>query len=208
MQGNHTSPKHVDAIVDMAALALAFGRINRLTFHPDGVRPETNTDHTVMLGLLAPALADVLYHDTMDKGRIAELALVHDVPEVYAGDTHTLRHLSDDARSRKKLREARAVERLDESFGTKMPWLLVRIAEYESLATPEARFVKALDKILPKLTEILNDGATCKAAGATRKEMAERWPLQRKEMMEYAADFPELMDLYDVFITMHLETLT
>ena len=42
--------------IRLADLILRFGRVNRATYHPDGERPESDTDHTVMLGILACAV--------------------------------------------------------------------------------------------------------------------------------------------------------
>ena len=36
----------LDRALVLARIALAFGRVERATFHEDGVRPETDTDHT------------------------------------------------------------------------------------------------------------------------------------------------------------------
>ncbi len=47
----------VDAVVDLGRMALAFGRIDRITFYEDGGTPESDSDHTVMLGLVACAFA-------------------------------------------------------------------------------------------------------------------------------------------------------
>lgn len=63
------------AVVELGRLALQFGRVNRITYHPDGHRPETDTDHTVMLGLIACAFAASHMPD-LDRGVIAAYALV------------------------------------------------------------------------------------------------------------------------------------
>lgn len=45
-------------LTQIADLALRFGRVDRATLHPDGVRHESDTDHTVMLvEVLRPELA-------------------------------------------------------------------------------------------------------------------------------------------------------
>jgi len=82
------SPEPAD-VVRLGQLALAFGRVNRITRHEDGTTPESDTDHTVMLGLIACALAERWYPH-LDRGLVAQYALVHDLVEVYAGDTPTL----------------------------------------------------------------------------------------------------------------------
>ncbi len=42
-----------DSMVGLARLSLTFGQDNRITYHPDGKTPESDTDHTVMLGIIA-----------------------------------------------------------------------------------------------------------------------------------------------------------
>ena len=160
----------LDEALHIAKIALAFGRVERITFHEDGKRPETDTDHTVMLGLLACQLAEKLNTRTfagmdvslpvkLNIGLVAQFALVHDLVEVYSGDTQTLT-IDAAGRASKKEREAAARERLEAELGD--CWLTDRLREYEAQDTPEARFVRVLDKVLPKLTHILNGCAAAK----------------------------------------------
>jgi putative hydrolases of HD superfamily len=72
-----------DSLVDLARLALAFGRVDRTAvYHPDQTTPESDTDHTVMLGWAACAIA-ATWFPQLDLGLVAQFALVHDAPEVY-----------------------------------------------------------------------------------------------------------------------------
>jgi 5'-deoxynucleotidase YfbR-like HD superfamily hydrolase len=151
--------KTADAVIALGKLSLEFGRINRTTLHDDKVTPESDTDHTVMLGLIACALA-AKYEPTLNIGKIAMYAFVHDLVEVYAGDTPTYGMGGDTSKTDKAEREAAALERIQQEFGDTLPWLHETIEEYEALATPEACFVKTIDKSLPKLTHILNGGAS------------------------------------------------
>jgi HD domain-containing protein len=48
-------------------------------------------------------------------------ALVHDAPEVYAGDTPTLR-ITAQGRAAKAVREHAALDRLHTEFGDRLPW--------------------------------------------------------------------------------------
>lgn len=190
---NPRSPKVVDALVDLGAMALMLGRINRTAcYHPDGEMRESDTDHTVMLGLIAPALAQGLYGDGLRVGRVAELALVHDLAEVYAGDTPTLRELSADGKADKMAREAAAVRRIQLRFDAVLPWLGVRLAEYEDLSSNEARFVKAVDKMLPKIVHILDGAKGLREEGMGLEEFRKRMARQGDEIFRYASGYPEL----------------
>jgi 5'-deoxynucleotidase YfbR-like HD superfamily hydrolase len=156
---DHYTRDTADAVIALGRLALRFGRVNRITYHDDATTPESDTDHTVMLGLIACAFAAAHLPD-LDLGLIAQYALVHDLVEVHAGDTPTLRALTPAAKAAKKRREHAAWRRLGAEFRHTLPWVPDLIARYESRATPEARYVKALDKLLPKITHIVNDLAT------------------------------------------------
>lgn len=201
-----TLTRFVTGMIDLGRLALAFGRIDRGTSHPDGVTPESDTDHTVMLGLIACALARE-HFPQLDVGLIAQYALVHDLPEVHAGDTHTLWTLSADAKEQKRQREERACRLIREEFQDVFPWVPDMVGEYEALLTPEARFVKALDKLLPKITQVLNGGVTVRAMGMGAAELSQRHAQQVQEMQAYAADFPELMEMMGSMIEMILPML-
>jgi putative hydrolase of HD superfamily len=185
-----TAPSN--SVVSLGRIALAFGRVNRITYHPDGTTPESDTDHTVMLGLIACALAA---GTDLDVGLVAQYALVHDLVEVYAGDTATLQALSADDKADKAQREWDAFCRIAEEFGGDLPWVPEIIAKYEARIGPEARFVKALDKLMPKVTHILNDLATIREQGVSPEALKSRYDLQVEELREYAADFPDLFEL-------------
>lgn len=187
------------AMVRLGGLTLDFGRVERATFHQDGLRAETDTDHTVMLGLIACAIADRHFPD-LNIGLIAQYALVHDVVEVYAGDTVTLRMPSASAKADKQQREHDAYQRIRREFVKTLPWLPILIGGYEARATAEARFVKALDKLLPKITHILNGAVTIRKQGMDLAELAERYQTQIDELKAYAADFPELFELRVVLV--------
>lgn len=168
----------------LARIALAFGRIERATRHEDGVRPETDTDHTVMLGLIALELAPA----HLNRARIAAFALVHDLVEVYAGDAQTL-VISPEAQAAKRTREDAAQARLVAELG-EGSWIAETLTTYEEQRLPEARFVRLVDKILPKLTHAFNG---CVAAQAlTDREDFER--RHARQFQTLAAEYPEFAD--------------
>lgn len=181
-----------DSVIALALLVLRFGRVERITLHEDGATRESDTDHTVMLGLVACAFAANHLPD-LDPGLVGQYALVHDLVEAYVGDTPTLR-ITPEERVHKANREHAAYERISREFW-RLPWLAGTIAEYETLITPEARYVRAMDKLLPKVTHILNCGATLRMQGISREELRSRYAEQLTEITAYAADFPPLLAL-------------
>jgi 5'-deoxynucleotidase YfbR-like HD superfamily hydrolase len=185
-----------DAVTSLAGYALAFGRIDRTAcLHPDGVTPESDSDHTVMLGWIAPALAGWC-DPGLDPGLVAQFALIHDAVEVFAGDTPTLR-IDDDGRAAKALRERAAADRWRTEFLGALPWLPLMIDRYEQQWEPEARFVRAVDKILPKLVHVQNGCADLGGYGMTADELQSVLDRQRADIAVYAGEFAALMDLRD-----------
>lgn len=145
----------LDRTTRLATFLLRFARVERVTLHPDGVRPETDSDHTVMLAVIACDLCP----RSLNRGLVAEFAIVHDLVEAYTNNTKTLK-IDAGQRAAKDAREAAALARIREEFGS-FSWMVETIEAYESQASSEARYVKALDKVMPKLTHLLNE---CKAA--------------------------------------------
>ena len=77
---------------------------------------------------------------TLDRGRCLALAVIHDLPEVQVGDLTPHDGVS---KSVKHALEAKAAAALLED----RPDLLELIEEYVASSTPEARFVRDLDKL-------------------------------------------------------------
>lgn len=144
-----------DAVISLARLTSRFAHVDRVTFLEDGITPESDTDHTVMLGLIACAVAAEL-DPTLNVGTVAQYALIHDLVEAYAGDTNTFGGITEDILRLKEEREHAALLRIEAEL-THLPWVARTIRAYESLEDREARFIKTLDKIMPKLTRIVNE---------------------------------------------------
>lgn len=182
-----------DEVIKLAKLSLLFGRTTRATFHEDGQRMESDTDHTVMLSLVACSLAE-RYYPQLDLGLIAQFALVHDLVEAYAGDTPTLK-ITEEQKHHKAQREQAALLRIEQEFGESFPLIPELIKRYEARHEIEARFVKAVDKIVPKTTHILNMGATLRAQHLTKRDVEHTYRQQGEDLMKYASDFPEILRL-------------
>lgn len=182
-------------MLTLAKLAMRFGWIDRTAVrHADGVTPESDSDHTVMLGWLAPALA-ARCTDDLDMGLVAQFALVHDAPEVLAGDTSTLR-ISTGERAAKADREKAAANTLARMFGATLPWFPEMILRYERQDEPEARFVKAVDKLVVKLVHLIDRCSGIRDEGVTAEEFAKMATTQRESMVAYTAGFPGLLELH------------
>jgi putative hydrolase of HD superfamily len=204
--GERVLPVSLATLTMVADLALRFGEIERTAlFHRDQTTREDDAEHTVMLGWLAPALAHRLYRPgAMRVDLVATLALVHDMPEVFAGDTPTVR-IDDEGRAAKAAREELAVGRLAELFDDCLPWISGMVRLYERQICVEARFVRAVDKLVPKLVHLIDGGAGLRDHHVTRAEFREMVHKQRAE--PYLAEFPELLDLHRALCDRVLNTV-
>lgn len=107
-------------------------------------RQESTAEHSYRLALLVLALDDLLPKQA-DRMRLFQLALIHDLGELYCGDTPAIMQRPDDGRHE---REAAGYAQL-----TSVLPVAHRIAlhalreEYEAGESLEARLIKGLDKI-------------------------------------------------------------
>lgn len=172
----------------IARLSLALGRVERMTRHEDGARPETDSDHTVMVTLLAYELAP----PHLDRGKVAIFGSVHDLHEVYCGDEQTLR-ISPEAIAAKRAREATSLDRVVAELGysSRVASILER---YEAQREPEARFVRLVDKITPRLTHCFN-GCVAAQTLVGREEFV---ALHRAHFEALRAEYPEFPETLEL----------
>jgi putative hydrolase of HD superfamily len=127
-------------------------------------RRENDAEHSWHLALMVTVLAE--YSDQpVDVGHTLELVVVHDLVEIYAGDTP----LYDDVgRQSQERREKAAADRLfgllpaDQASRFRTLW-----DEFEARVTPEARFAKAMDRLQPLLLNWMASGGTWRTPGVT-----------------------------------------
>ena len=184
--------ENIQGLVDIGKMILSFARVDRVTLHEDGETLESDTDHTVMVAVCACALASKLYPH-LDLGKISQYAVIHDLVEVYAGDTNTF-NISDEDRHKKEERERLAFTRITLEFSGTYPWIPETIEKYESLVSDEAQFVKAVDKLMTKLTHRINKGAYLRSKKISKEETVRHYGDQTKVIEEkYGKKFPELI---------------
>ena len=103
--------------------------------------PESVAEHCHRVALLALLLAP-RSTPPLDVPRCVSLALVHDLAEALVGDITPYDGVSADEKRR---RESQAMEQLAALAGDAS--LLTLWREYDAASSPEARFVKELDKL-------------------------------------------------------------
>lgn len=112
---------------------------------------ESVADHSYGVALLSWLLCP----EGLDRGKVLELALLHDLAEVVTGDLTPSDGVPEDL---KKGRELEALRELLQGFPYAVQGELV-LLEYQTQKTPEARFVKAIDKLEMALQSLLYERA-------------------------------------------------
>ncbi len=114
---------------------------------------ENDAEHSYQVGLIAWYVAEKL-NLRADQGKILEYATVHDLVEVYAGDTDPHLH-STEFKNSKVEREKAALEQIKSDFPD-FPSLHKTIEAYETHSDTESRLVYIVDKILPVINTFLS----------------------------------------------------
>ena len=108
-------------------------------------RPETSSDHSFMVALMVLVLGR---GRNLDTDKAMKMALVHDLPEAIVGDIITKENWKKEGRmweSEKVSKERPAAKKLASLAGD--PEILELWEEFENRKTPEARFVRDIDKL-------------------------------------------------------------
>ncbi len=153
-------------LIEFQQFLVQFSQIERMThrFHKDKHVQENDTEHSYNLALTAWFLAP--HFPELDRDLLLRLALVHDLVEVHAGDTYIYGSQKDLASKAK--REAEALKKLEVDWPD-FSEMTTLIKDYEEKNTPEAKFIYALDKIMPIMLIYVHKGYTWKQEKITVK---------------------------------------
>lgn len=172
-------------ILEFIKFTHKYQEVVRLIYVVGKDRNENDAEHAFQLALFAWYLVDAMKLK-LDTGKVLMYALAHDLVETYAGDTFF--HSKDkQLQASKKDREAAAAARIKAEF-PEFPELHKAIDDYENLVDEEAKFVYALDKMIPVLNIYLDDGRSWRRDEVTL-EM-----IRTKD--EKIAVSPELVDIW------------
>jgi len=122
----------------------------------DKSRRENDAEHSWHFALMAMVLYE--YADTaqVDLLRVLKMALVHDLVEIYAGDTFAY----DVAGNESKLeRELAAADKIFGMLPTEQGAELRALwTEFDAMETPDARFAATIDRLQPLFLNYVNEG--------------------------------------------------
>lgn len=184
-----SQPSSAEAVIALTSeLLLPAATVFRTTkVQPHLDRFENDAEHSFLLATLGCALAQQM-EPALDLGKISQYALVHDLVEVYAGDTTIW--ASSEEHASKARREEEALRHIEQRFGSQFPWIEQTIKAYERFDEPESCFVYALDKIIPYIVMAAVDHQPF----PPHKELyEEKMTIARSKVARY----PALLDLFE-----------
>jgi len=149
----------------------------------DASRRENDVEHSWHLAMMVMVLGEYAPAG-IDLPRVMQMALVHDIVEIDAGDTFIYGEQGDKAE-----RERRAADRIftllppDQTAEIRALW-----EEFEAGTTLKARFAKALDRVEPLLLNIYTQGKMWREKGVIAEQV------RSKNYATLAAGAPALAD--------------
>jgi putative hydrolase of HD superfamily len=144
----------IERLSELQQFISNFSKIDRMLRMPGSARYENDVDHSFGLALtcwyLAPKIAPELNLE-----KIFKYSLSHDIVEIYAGDTFIFDKA--DKLASKSDREDAALTQLSNDWPD-FSDMVESSRGYKNKIDQEAKFVKAVDKILPLLLVELGEG--------------------------------------------------
>ncbi|WP_070965357.1 HD domain-containing protein [Vibrio sonorensis] len=130
-------------------------------------RLENSAEHSWHVALMALLLEEHA-NEPVDITRVIKMLLLHDIVEIDAGDTFVYDQKAIAAQAEKELKAAqRLFSLLPEDQGKP---LLELWLEFENAKTADAKFAKALDRLIPMLLNFHNDGQSWQEHGVTAQQ--------------------------------------
>ncbi len=137
-------------------LLIPYMKVRRdMPFPTEPERKETDGEHAFMLAMVAVTVAEKMKLK-LDRGKIAQYALIHDLVEAHAGDVSA--RSSEEEQQVKVNREQEAFLVIKKRYAKKIPWIPKLIEAYEHHSDEEATFVYALDKQMGSYSWLSGNG--------------------------------------------------
>lgn len=129
--------------------------IGRQTWLSGATRKENDAEHAWHMAVMTVLLSEYA-NEEIDVLRTMTMLLIHDLVEIYAGDTYAY---DEEGKKTQKRRELAAADRLfqmlPEDQGKKFREIW---EEFEAENTPESRFARTMDNLQPMMLNAATDG--------------------------------------------------
>jgi len=137
----------------------------------DGSRKENDAEHSWHIAVMAMVLHE--YSNLpIDLCKVIKMLLIHDLVEIYAGDTFCYDEEGNETKEERELKAAdKLFNMLDEDKGKELRSLW---AEFEERKTNEAIFAAAMDRLQPLFSNYYNEGGTWKKFNVNKEAVYKR----------------------------------
>lgn len=145
--------------------------IVRQTPLADGSRKENDAEHAWHMAVMVLLLSEYS-NEPIDSLRTISMLLIHDLVEVYSGDTYAY---DEEGKASQRERELAAAQRLygllpeDQAEQMRALW-----DEFEERKTPEARFARTLDNLQPMMLNNASGGISWIEHGVSLSQILRR----------------------------------
>lgn len=130
----------------------------RQTLLMDKSRQETDAEHSWHFAMMAWVLEAYAVDEEVNINRVIKMALLHDLVEIYAGDTFAY---DTEGYESKMQREKEAADKLfallplEQAKEYRALW-----EEFDAMVTPDAKYASAIDRLQPFISNYMTNGHT------------------------------------------------
>lgn len=132
---------------------------------------EDDAQHSWHISVMAMILQEYS-NEKINLCKVIKMLLIHDLVELYAGDTFCY---DEEANKDKKERELAAAEKISNMLEDEKGCEIISLwEEFEEMETPEALFAASMDRLQPMLNNYYNDGGTWKEYNVAKSDIYKR----------------------------------
>ena len=156
--------------------------IYRQTLLIDQSRRENDAEHSWHFALMAMVLYEYADQTKVNLARVLKMALLHDVVEIYAGDTFAFNEQDAvGAAEREKAAADVLFGLLPREQGREMKQLW---QEFEQMETADAKFASAMDRLQPFINDYMTKGHTWGIGNVTSDKVRSRMSVVKEAAPE------------------------
>ncbi|MBO4474002.1 MAG: HD domain-containing protein [Clostridiales bacterium] len=155
--------------------------VYRRTMLISGVRNENDAEHSWHIAVMALLFKEYCVEEP-NVERAIKMLVVHDLIEIYAGDTFAYDVKGNESKAE---REAAAADKLYSQLPPEQGAELRALwEEFDAMETTDAKYAACLDRTQPLLHNTLTEGHTWRNGGAVRAQVEERAHIVKEFMPE------------------------
>lgn len=155
--------------------------VYRRTLLISGERRENDAEHSWHIAVMALLFKEYCVEEP-NVERAIKMCVVHDLIEIYAGDTFAYDPQGNESKAgREKAAADRLFAQLPPKQGAEIRALW---EEFDAAETTDAKYAACLDRIQPFLHNTLTEGHTWRNGGAVRSQVENRMAIVRDFMPE------------------------